>query len=75
VLVSLLEGYAEAILPHPSPKILSLSLSHLRVIRTAIGVLLNASIGFGATYHCYVVLSDIVSQMLSNTDSYLLKLQ
>jgi hypothetical protein len=50
-LVSLLEGYAEAIPPPPSTKILTLSLPHLRVIRTAIGVLLNASIGFGTTLH------------------------
>jgi hypothetical protein len=61
VLVSLLEGYAEAISPLPNTKILSISLPHLRVIRTAIGVLLNASIGFGTTHHCRVDSSDLVS--------------
>lgn len=50
-LVSLLEGYSEPIPPPPHPKPLDISIPHLKVIRTAIGVLLNASIGFGATYH------------------------
>lgn len=58
ILVSLLEGYAEAISPLPNMKILTLSLPHLRVIRTAIGVLLNASIGFGMTHHCPIDSSD-----------------
>ncbi|RDB21038.1 hypothetical protein Hypma_011561 [Hypsizygus marmoreus] len=47
-LVSLLEGYAESIPPPPYTKPLSISVPHLKVIRTAIGVLLNASIGYDA---------------------------
>lgn len=73
-LVSLLEGYAEAISPLPNTKILAISLPHLKVIKTAIGVLLNASIGFGTTHHGCVYSSDLISQMPSNTDSYLWKL-
>ncbi|KAG6878723.1 hypothetical protein C0993_011538 [Termitomyces sp. T159_Od127] len=44
--VSLLEGYAEN-LPQPShTRSLELSIPHLRVIKTSIGALLNASIGY-----------------------------
>lgn len=46
-IVSVLEGYAELV---PSPvqrQPLPLSIAHLKVIRTAIGVLLNACVGFG----------------------------
>ncbi|KAF8797982.1 hypothetical protein BYT27DRAFT_7228589 [Phlegmacium glaucopus] len=44
--MSLLEGYAETI-PFPrNLEPLSLSIPHLKLIRTSIGVLLNASIGF-----------------------------
>ncbi|KAJ3515802.1 hypothetical protein NLJ89_g1525 [Agrocybe chaxingu] len=43
--VSLLEGYAETIPTPPSTRPLPLSTPHLKVMRTSIGVLLNASIG------------------------------
>lgn len=59
-LVSLLEGYAEIISPLPNTKIISIPLPNLKVIRTAIGVLLNASIGFGTTHHGRVDLSDLL---------------
>ncbi|KAF4614699.1 hypothetical protein D9613_003020 [Agrocybe pediades] len=44
--LSLLEGYAEGIPSPPLGSPLLLSISHLKVVRTAIGVLLNASIGY-----------------------------
>ncbi|KAF8163260.1 hypothetical protein B0H34DRAFT_694710 [Crassisporium funariophilum] len=44
--MSLLEGYAETIPVPPDANPLPLSIPHLKVVRTAIGVLLNASIGF-----------------------------
>jgi len=45
--VSLLEGYAESIPPPPHTQPLDLPVAHIKVIRTAIGALLNASIGYG----------------------------
>ncbi|ESK96931.1 gtp binding [Moniliophthora roreri MCA 2997] len=45
-LVSLLEGYAESIPPPPYSRPLPLDSAHLKLIRAAIGVLLNASVGF-----------------------------
>ncbi|KAG5727645.1 hypothetical protein E4T56_gene12251 [Termitomyces sp. T112] len=47
-IVSLLEGYAENLPPPPHTRPLELSISHLRVIKTSIGALLNASIGYDA---------------------------
>jgi len=45
--ITLLEGYAETI-PSPSDTgTLSLSIPHLSIVRTSIGVLLNASLNFG----------------------------
>lgn len=44
--VSLLEGYADQVVTDNLDP-LPLSLSDLKIVRTAIGVLLNASIGFG----------------------------
>ncbi|KAK0503214.1 hypothetical protein EDD18DRAFT_1136922 [Armillaria luteobubalina] len=46
--ISLLEGYAKLIPPPPQTEPLPLSIDHLKVARTAIGVLLNASLGFDA---------------------------
>ncbi|KAK0210706.1 hypothetical protein DFS33DRAFT_1250370 [Desarmillaria ectypa] len=46
--VTLLEGYAKLIPPPPQTEPLPLSIDHLKVVRTAIGVLLNASLGFDA---------------------------
>jgi hypothetical protein len=54
-IVSLLEGYAECIPVQPDPEPLPLSISHLKVVRTAIGVLLNASIGFGTLTHSIII--------------------
>jgi hypothetical protein len=45
--MTLLEGYAETIPSPPDPRPLPLSIPHLKIVRTSIGVLLNASIGFG----------------------------
>ncbi|KAK7054936.1 hypothetical protein VNI00_003399 [Paramarasmius palmivorus] len=45
-LVSLLESYADTIPPPPYTKPLSLDAAHLKLIRTAMGVLLNASVGY-----------------------------
>ena len=45
--MALLEGYAEPIPSPPHNKPLSLPTPHLKVIRTAMGVLLNASVGYG----------------------------
>ena len=47
VVVSLLEGYAEQ-LPHsPQVEPLPITIPHLKVIKTAIGVVLNLSLGYG----------------------------
>jgi len=45
--MTLLEGYAETIPSPPDLRPLPLSIPHLKIVRTSIGVLLNASIGFG----------------------------
>ncbi|KIK59870.1 hypothetical protein GYMLUDRAFT_44346 [Collybiopsis luxurians FD-317 M1] len=45
-LVSLLEAYTESFDPESNSKPLPVSLSHLKVVRTAVGVLLNASVGY-----------------------------
>lgn len=45
--MALLEGYAEGIPAHPPTEPLPSSIADLKVIRTAIGVLLNSSIGYG----------------------------
>jgi len=49
-IVSLLEGYCENIPSPPYDTPLELSTSRLRIIRTAIGVLLNASLGHGIPF-------------------------
>ena len=48
--MSLLEGYAESIPSPPNGTPLPLPISHLKVVRTSIGVLLNASIGYGMLF-------------------------
>ncbi|KAF5381116.1 hypothetical protein D9615_003916 [Tricholomella constricta] len=45
-ITSLLEGYTESIPSPPHTKPLDLTEAHLRIIRTSIGALLNASIGY-----------------------------
>jgi hypothetical protein len=50
-IVSVLEGYSEEFVPDQSFNRPPFSILHLKVIRTAIGVLLNASIGYGM-FHC-----------------------
>ena len=45
--VSLLEGYAEHLPTKPQVIPLPLSPLHLQVIKTAIGFLLNSSLGYG----------------------------
>jgi hypothetical protein len=54
-IVSLLEGYAESIPTQPGSDPLPLTIPHLKVVRTAIGVLLNASIGFGAFIYSVLI--------------------
>lgn len=44
--VSLLEGYAESLKPEQSEP-LPLSIPDLKIVKTSIGVLLNASLGYG----------------------------
>ncbi|KAJ7156022.1 hypothetical protein C8R43DRAFT_922335 [Mycena crocata] len=44
--VSLLEGYSESIPDPPTATPLPLTIPHLKVVRTAIGVLLNASLNY-----------------------------
>lgn len=44
--LTLLEGYAETIPSPPDLRPLPLAIPHLKIVRTSIGVLLNASIGF-----------------------------
>lgn len=49
VVVSLLEGYADHLPTQPQVNPLPLSTSHLQVIKTAIGFLLNSSLGYGVS--------------------------
>lgn len=44
--LTLLEGYAESLPKPPYTQALALSIPHLKVIRTAIGALLNATLGY-----------------------------
>ena len=51
--VSLLEGYADQLPAGSQFNPLPLAILHLQVIRTAIGFLLNSSLGYGvSTYRC-----------------------
>jgi hypothetical protein len=45
--VALLEAYAETIPSPPTGEPLSLTLANLGIIRTSVGLLLNASLNFG----------------------------
>lgn len=47
MVVSLLEGYAEQLPASPQETPLQLAVPHLKVIKTAIGVVLNLSLGYG----------------------------
>ena len=49
-IVSLLEGYSEHVVPPLRQPPLPLPILHLKVIRTAVGVLLNASINYGRSW-------------------------
>lgn len=55
-LVALLKGYAASIPSQATRDALQISIADLKVVRTAVGVLLNASIGFGTP----VLVSDIL---------------
>jgi len=46
VVITLLEGYAETIPHPPAAEPLPLTIAHLNIVRTCIGVLLNASLNF-----------------------------
>ncbi|KAF4608425.1 hypothetical protein EYR40_000770 [Pleurotus pulmonarius] len=50
-MVSILEGYAEKVSGPPFTEALDLDLSHLKIVRTTIGVLLNASLGYNPVRH------------------------
>lgn len=53
--LALLEGYTAPIMSgHSEP--LSISIPDLRIVKTAIGFLLNVSVGYG-TYHCKILCS------------------
>jgi len=60
-IVSLLEGYSESLVPALQREPLPLTIPHLKVIKTAVGVLLNASINFG-TYvtKCVIIILNCV---------------
>ena len=47
-IVTLLEGYTETLPQRPSPNPLPLSDVHLKIVRIAVGALLNLSLGYGA---------------------------
>jgi hypothetical protein len=54
IIVALLEAYAESISPEltvPMP----LSVADLKVVKTAIGVLLNASVNYGSYLHTSIM--------------------
>lgn len=50
LVTSILEGYAETLPAISSPQPLSLPTEHLKIIRTAIGALLNLSLNYGKVY-------------------------
>ncbi|KAI0037949.1 class II aaRS and biotin synthetase [Auriscalpium vulgare] len=47
-IVSILEGYVDLIPADHASQLLPLSIPHLKVAKTAIGILLNATVGYGA---------------------------
>ena len=49
IVVSLLEGYAETLPVIPSHVPFLLSDPHLKIVKTAVGALLNLSLGYGKT--------------------------
>ncbi|KAF5315522.1 hypothetical protein D9611_004655 [Ephemerocybe angulata] len=61
VIVSLLEGYAERTSSPATIVPLDLSIAHLHVVRTAIGVLLNASLGYDAVKFRLISLETAVT--------------
>lgn len=71
--MSLLEGYAETIPSPPDATSLPLSIPHLKIVRTSIGVLLNASIGYGkqpwhnnsAPLHAYTTIDPVKFRLIS----------
>lgn len=50
LVASLLEGYAETLPAIPSSQPLSLPTQHLKIVKTAIGALLNLSLNYGKIY-------------------------
>ncbi|KAI9446202.1 hypothetical protein H4582DRAFT_2164133 [Lactarius indigo] len=63
-LVSLLGRYTDLIPSDKPTDFLPLSVAHLRVVRTAIGVLLNASLGYGATRKAVLNTSEAPTTIL-----------
>lgn len=53
VVVSLLEGYAERLPAVPRVEPYPLTIPHLKVVKTAIGVVLNLSLGYGDRFSSY----------------------
>lgn len=76
--ISLLEGYAESIPLTPTGH-LPLSISDIKIVKTAIGVLLNASLGYRAShisnhYGALLILSracSIPAEILGGGNDYL----
>ncbi|TFK29897.1 hypothetical protein FA15DRAFT_663190 [Coprinopsis marcescibilis] len=69
VIVALLEGYADKV-PAPTESPLSLSIAHLRIVRTSIGVLLNASIGYDAVKFRLISLESALTILKLSSSIY-----
>ncbi|EAU88580.1 hypothetical protein CC1G_04286 [Coprinopsis cinerea okayama7 len=69
-IVSLLEGYADKVPAPTRQEALSLSLPHLRIVRTAVGVLLNASIGYDAVRFRLISLESALTLLKLSSSIY-----
>lgn len=75
-IMSLLEGYADSVPPpsiHVTP--LPLSVPHLKVVRTAIGALLNASLNYGRRSAYFVDMSYSIMNYVDPVKSRLRSLE
>jgi hypothetical protein len=72
-IVSLLEGYSESVPNPPTATPLPLAIPHLKVVRTAIGVLLNVSLNYGKMSASFIdkneIFADPVKSRLRSLDS------
>ncbi|KDQ33252.1 hypothetical protein PLEOSDRAFT_1099226 [Pleurotus ostreatus PC15] len=62
-MVAILEGYAEKVSGPPFTEPLDLDVSQLKIVRTAIGVLLNASLGYSPVRHRLISLEAAITIM------------